>query len=104
MKVYTVSGTHRIDYDFSIEIFKFGCFVDSNKALKRAKAAFIKARDNDFADEIEEYSNEEEYPDIGEGALNIEMDEENGYYLISFGIEEDYESYTISIDEWNVEY
>ena len=78
MKVYTVSGTHRIDYDFSIEIFKFGCFVDSNKALKRAKAAFIKARDNDFADEIEEYSNEEEYPDIGEGALNIEMDEENG--------------------------
>jgi len=104
MKVYTVSGMHKADYDFSVETFKFGCFVDKSKALNKAKKVFLDAKNIEFAYEIQQYSNEEKYPDIDAGALEIEMDEENGYYQISFGIEEDYEVYIISIDEWNVEY
>jgi len=65
---------------------------------------YLDAKNIEFAYEIQQYSNEEKYPDIDAGALEIEMDEENGYYQISFGIEEDYEVYIISIDEWNVEY
>jgi hypothetical protein len=103
MKVYTVLGMHKIDYDFSVETYKLGCSSDRNKALQMAKEAFEKAKTKDFAKEIERYSNEEEYRDVDEGALEIEEYDELGYYRLSFGFEEDYEVYIVAVDEWEVE-
>lgn len=102
MKVYTVLGMHKIDYDFSVEIFKLGCFTDKTKAFKKAKQAFENAKSVDFAYEIQQYSNKEKYRNVDEGALEIEEDDELGYYRLSFGFEEDYEVYNVAVDEWEV--
>ena len=84
MKIYTVQGVHKIDYDFSVEIFNLGCFTDKAKAIAKAKYDFEKSQQLDFAEAIKRYSNKEEYRDVDEGALEIEEDDVNGYYRISF--------------------
>ena len=104
MKVYTVTSTDRIDYDMSFEQRKLGCFLDKSKAHWYAKKAFEKAKEI-YAEEIEKYSDEELYLDDewDNGALWIEEDYEGGYYCISYGEDEDYESHQICVDEWEVE-
>ena len=101
MNVYTVKGFHRIDYDFSTEFFNLGCFVNRNNALKRAKEEFEKAKTEDFAEDIARYSNEEECDE--DELVHFEENEEQGYYRLSFGMEENYESYRVSVDEWTIE-
>ena len=70
MKVYTIQRIDKIYYNFSVTTIKSGCFADKTEALKRAKEEFERLK-NTFADEIEEYSNEEEYPDVDEGAFEM---------------------------------
>lgn len=101
MKIYTVKGIHRIDYDFSIEFFKLGCFKDRDNALRRAKEAFEKAKAKDFAEDIETYSDEEECDE--DELVEFYEEYDKGYHRLSFGTEERYESYAISVDEWTVE-
>ena len=101
MKIYTVKGMHRIDYDFTIAFFKLGCFTNKDNALQRAKEAFEKAKAEDYAEDIARYSNEEECNE--DELVKFYEDEEKGYYRLSFGVEEDYEAYRISVDEWTVE-
>ena len=102
MKVYTVQGMHKVDYDFSVEIFNLGCFTDKAKAIEKAKEDFEASKHNDFAEAIERYSDEKKYRDVDEGLLEIEEDDENGYYRLSFGYEEDYEVYSVAVDEWEL--
>lgn len=102
MKIYTVQRIDKIDYDFSVTTLKRGCFSNRNEALKRAKKEFEQLK-NTFADEIDEYSNEEEYSDVSEGALEMIEYPENGFYRISFGFEEDFEVHTIEVEEWDLD-
>ena len=104
MKVYTVTSTDKIDYDFSVEQRKHGCFIDRNKALQCAKKGFEEAKEI-YAYEIKKYSNEELYPsdDWDSGALWIEEDYEGGYYCISYGTGDNYEIHQVCVDEWFVE-
>ena len=102
MKIYTIQGIDKIDYDFSVTTLKRGCFANKEKALERAKEEFEKLK-NTFADEIAEYSNEEEYSDVDEGALEMLEYPESGFYRISFGFEEDFETHTIEVEEWDVD-
>lgn len=104
MKIYTVESTDKIDYDFSIEQHKLGCFMDRNKALKCAKEGFENIK-KIFAKEMEKYSDNELYPsdDWDSGALWVEEDYEGGYYCISYGADENYESHQVCVEEWSVE-
>ena len=102
MQIYTVQGMNKIDYDFSVEITNLGCFFNKAKALQRAAEEFAKLKMR-HTDDIERYSDKEDYPSVDDGGINIEEDTENGYYLMSFGYEEWYEVHTVSIDEWTVE-
>lgn len=102
MKIYTVQRMDKIDYDFSVSLIKYGCFASKEKAKRKARLAYEKLL-KEYAEEIEEYSNEEYYEEPGDGLLEIEEDEENGYYRISFGFEEDYEMHNIAINEWNLD-
>ena len=104
MVIYTVESTDKIDYDFSFEQRKLGCFLDRNKALQCAKEGFEESKEI-YAEEIKKYSNKELYPDDewDNGALWIEEDYEGGYYCISYGADEDYESHQICVEEWTVE-
>jgi len=98
MNIYTVESTDRIDYDFSFEQHKAGCFYDKNKAIKRAKDVFEDVK-KIFAEEMKKY----DLPDDEPGALWIEEDDEHGYYCISFGEDDTYESHQVSVEEWIVE-
>ena len=102
MEVYTVESTDKIDYDFSFEQRKLGCFKDRNKAIQCAKEGFEEVKKR-FAKEMKEYSNEDEYPSDEPGALWIEADDNTGYYCISFGVEENYESHQVCVEEWTVQ-
>ena len=104
MKVYTVESTDRIDYDISFEQRKLGCFYDRNKAFQRAKEGFEKVKEI-YSKEMQKYSNKELYPDDDwdSGALRIEEDYECGYYCISYGADENYESHQVCVEEWTVE-
>lgn len=102
MKIYTIQRIDKIYYDFSVTTIKRGCFADKTEALKRAKEEFERLK-NTFADEIEEYSNEEEYPDVVDGAFDMFECPEKGYYQFTFGFEEDFEIHTIEMEEWDVD-
>ena len=94
--VYTIEITHRKDYDFSFEQRKMGCFYDKDKAISRAKNGFAVLK-NMLANQIERYQDEES------GATWIEEDDDTGYYCISFGEDEEYESHQICVEEWFIE-
>lgn len=94
--VYTVEITHRIDYDFSFEQRKMGCFYDKSKAVQRAKNGFAMLK-KILANKIDQYDNAES------GATWIEEDDDTGYYCISFGEDEEYESHQICVEEWFIE-
>lgn len=104
MKIYTVMITDRTDYDMTFEQRQAGCFLDRNKALQRAKKGFEKLK-IDYAKEMERYSYNELDASDGwhDGALWVEEDYEGGYYCISYGEDEEYESHQITVDEWIVE-
>lgn len=104
MTIYVVSSMSKYDYDFSVETRKHGCFRPGSrdKAIAKAREVFEYLKST-CEEEIEEYSNEEEYPDEDSGALYIEEDDEFGYYQISFGTEEKHECHCVYVDEYELE-
>ena len=104
MKVYTVERQNKFDYDFSVELLKIGCFFDRAKAIALAKEKF-ESMQGEYEDEMLKYSDKDIYdPDeYDSGALYVEEDDEYGYYCISFGAEEHYESHIVWVEEWDVE-
>ena len=103
MKVYAVQRMDKYDYDFSVTLRKYGCFTNKEKAKEIAKLAYKQMRE-ECEDDIKQYSNENEYRDVDEGALEVEEDDENGYYRISFGFEENYEVHNVAVNELNLEF
>lgn len=103
MKVYTVQRMDMFDYALSVELKKGGCYSDRNMALKRAKELYERMC-GEYEDEMLRYSDEDAYPEVCDGALEVEEDPENGYYQISFGLcYEDHEFHSIAVDEWEME-
>lgn len=102
MKIYTVERMDKYDYDFSVELKKCGCYVDKEKALQRAKQVY-EGMCGEYEDEMKEYSDEDEYPEVCDGALEVEEDPEDGYYFIGFGFEEDHECHSVAVEEWELE-
>ena len=99
MKIYTIERLDKFDYDFSIELKKFGCFYDKEKATRKAKEVF-EAMCDECKDDMAKYANEE---DEASGKTRIEEDAENGYYLVAFGFEEYYECHSIAVEEYEIE-
>ena len=102
MKIYTVERVDKYDYDFSVEIKKYGAFRDRKKAVKKAKEVFD-SMCGEYEDEMVKYSEEDCYEDVAGGRLYVEEDAENGYYCIAFGFEEDYECHSVAVEEWELE-
>ena len=102
MKIYTIERMDKFDYDFSVELKKCGCYVDKEKALQRAKEVY-EGMCGEHEDEMKEYSDEDEYPEVCDGALEVEEDSENGYYFIGFGFEEHHECHSIAVEEWELD-
>lgn len=102
MKIYTVTQMDKFDYDFSVTLTKHGCFQERENALSKAKEVFKQMRFN-HSEDIIRYSDEDDYPEEGDGAYCQEIDTQNGYYRMSFGFEDEYEVHSVSVDEWELE-
>ena len=102
MKIYTVERMDKYDYDFSVEIKKYGAFRDRNNALKKAKEVYYSMYGED-EDDIEHYSDKDVYIDEDVGGLYVIEDNEFGYYQISFGADENYEAHSVAVEEWEME-
>ena len=79
MRVYTVERMDKYDYDFSVEIKKYGAFRDRNNALKKAKEVYH-SMCGEYEDDIERYSDKDVYIDEDVGGLYVIEDNEFGYY------------------------
>lgn len=99
MKIYTVERLDKFDYDCSIELKKCGCFYDRDKALQKAKQVY-ETMCGEYEDEMQKYADEE---DEASGKTITEEDAENGYYLVAFGHDEDYECHTVAVEEYEIE-
>lgn len=102
MKVYTVERMDKFDYDFSVEIKKYGAFRDRKKAIKRAKEVFD-SMCGEYEDDMKRYSDKDVYINEDAGKLYVEKDNVFGYYQISFGADENYEAHSVAVEEWEME-
>lgn len=102
MKVYTVYRQDKFDYDCSVSQVKLGCSLNKEKAIKIAKQEY-EVMQGEYEDQMSKYSDADVYDpnEYGSGALFAE--EDDGVYFISFGADEDYESHTVWVDEWDLE-
>jgi hypothetical protein len=87
MELYAVVKQSKYDYDFSVETVKHGIFVNRMDAICKAKAVF---------ESLQEPGDEELEN------LEYDIDEEIGYFEMSFGYEEDYESHIVSVEEFKL--
>ena len=100
-KVYTVHRQSQYDYDFSVEDINYNCY----KTKEEAMVTFCKEVQNIkliCTDDMETYSDKEEYDDEDDGALCINDDIENGYFHMHFGYQENRENHTVWVQEWEV--
>ena len=104
MKIYTVQRQDKFDYDFSVLLTNLGCYTDKTKAIARSKAEYEHMQ-GEYEDEMLKYSDTDIYDpnDYGSGALEVEVDDECGFYSISYGMHEDYETHGVWVDEWEVQ-
>ena len=87
MELYAVVKQSKYDYDFSVSTTKHGIFVNKMDAIYRAKSVF---------EDLQEPGDEELEN------LEYDIDEEIGYFEMSFGYEEDYESHIVSVEEFKL--
>ena len=104
MKIYTVQRQDKFDYDFSVSLVNLGCYSDKAKAIARAKKEYG-CMQGEYEDEMLKYSDKDIYDpnEYDSGALYVETDDEDGYYIITFGADEHYESHGVWVDEWELE-
>lgn len=102
MKIYTVNRQDKVDYDCSVCLLKLGCFSDRDKAVEIAKKEY-QSMQGEYEDKMLKYSNKDIYDpeEYSSGALFVE--EDNGLYFISFGADEEYESHTVWVEEWDLD-
>ena len=98
-KVYTVQCQDKYDYDFSVETTNHGCFKSKEDAMEALRKVVANVK-TDCKEDMEEYSDADEYPDEDEGALYI--NEEDDFFFMAFGYQENHETHTVWIDEWEV--
>lgn len=88
MKLYAIVKQSKYDYDFSVTTTKHGICVNKMEAIYKAKVVF---------ESLQEPGDE----DLEN--LEYEIDEENGYFEMSFGYEEDYESHIVTVEEFELD-
>jgi hypothetical protein len=104
MTVYTVQRQDKFDYDCSAELVNLGCYLYIEKAIARAEQEY-EVMQCEYEDEISQYSNADIYDpeEYGSGALYVEEDNENGFYVITFGADDKCETHCVWVDEWEVQ-
>ena len=91
MKIYLVQEFSRADYDFSTDIKHHGLYVNRNEAIAKAKDVFDGLK-QEYAEEFEKY-------ECDDGEVEFDVDDDKGWYEFTFGIEEDFELFRVTVEE-----
>lgn len=104
MRVYTVHRQNKFDYDCSVELLNLGCYVNKQKAIARAKAEY-ECMQGEYEDDMLHYSDKNAYDpnEYDSGALYMEADDNDGFYVITFGADDKCETHCAWVDEWEVQ-
>lgn len=100
MKIYLVQEFSRADYDFSTDIKHYGLYVNRDEAIVRARQVFEKLKE-EYAKEIDQYTYKEDSDESfdEDGEVEFYIDDEKGRYEFNFGSEEDYELFSVTVEE-----
>ena len=100
MKIYLVQEFSRADYDFSTDIKHHGLYVNRCEAITKAKQVFENLK-CEYEDEIDKYTYREDSDDYfdEDGEVEFEIDESKGLYEFHFGSEEDFELFSVTVEE-----
>jgi hypothetical protein len=101
-KIYVVMTQSKIDYDFSVTTIKHGAYNDRSKAITRLKREVEKFK-AEHLDDCTKYSNTDIYHDEDNGAWTECECYNTGYWGVTFGCMEDYESHQITIEAFEIE-
>ena len=91
MKIYLVQEFSRADYDFSTDIKHHGLYVNRNEAVAKAQDVFENLK-QEYADEFEKY-------ECDDGEVEFDIDDDKGWYEFTFGVEEDFELFRVTVEE-----
>ena len=95
MKIYLVQEFSRADYDFSTDIKNHGLYVNRDEAITKAQDVFENLK-QEYADEFDKY-------ECDDGEVEFDIDEEKGWFEFSFGVEEDFELFRVTVEEIDFE-
>jgi hypothetical protein len=98
MNIYLVQEFSRADYDFSTDIKHYGLYVNRDEAIAKAKSVFESLKQK-YADEIDRYTRKEDTNFDEDGEVEFYIDDEKGRYEFNFGSEEDYELFSVTVEE-----
>lgn len=105
MKIYLVQEFSRADYDFSTDIKHYGLYVNRDEAIVRARQVFEKLKE-EYAKEIDQYTRKEDEDDDyfdEDGEVEFYIDDDKGRYEFHFGSEEDFELFSVTVEEIDFE-
>ena len=93
MNIYLVQEFSRADYDFSTDIKNHGLYMNRDEAIVRARQVFEKLQ--------EQHISEDEDDDCFDEDVEVEfdIDEDKGWFEFSFGSEENFELFRVTVEE-----
>lgn len=93
MKIYLVQGFSRADYDFSTDIKNHGLYVNRDEAIVRARQVFEKLQEQHISEDEDDDDFDEDVE------VEFDIDEDKGWFEFSFGSEEDFELFRVTVEE-----
>ena len=86
MNIYLVQEFSRADYDFSTDIKNHGLYVNQYEAIVRARQVFEKLQKQHISEDEDD-------------EVEFDIDEDKGWFEFSFGSDEDFELFRVTVEE-----
>lgn len=95
MNIYLVQEFSRADYDFSTDIKNHGLYMNRYEAIVRARQVFEKLQEQHISEDEDDFDEDSE--------VEFDIDEDKGWFEFSFGSEENFELFRVTVEEINFE-
>ncbi len=93
MKIYLVQEFSRADYDFSTDIKNHGLYINRDESIVKARQVFEKLQEQHISEQ-----DDDDYLDE-DGEVEFDIDEDKGWFEFSFGSEENFELFRVTVEE-----
>lgn len=93
MNIYLVQEFSRADYDFSTDIKNRGLYINRDEAIVRARQVFEKLQEQHISEDEDDDDFDEDVE------VEFDIDEDKGWFEFSFGSEENFELFRVTVEE-----